>query len=96
VRTARGYLLLGAAFVLCPCHLPLLAALLAGTAVGAVLAANTAAALVVGTVAFAGALLLGLRALDRAQAPPCRSCRADVEPAPLVRSDVATGGRSAP
>jgi mercuric ion transport protein len=92
VRTVRGYLLLGAAFVLCPCHLPLLASLLAGTAVGGVLAANTLALAAVGTIAFAGALLLGLRTLNGARSSPCPSCDDDARAGGSVRPEAAPAG----
>ena len=92
MRTARGYLLLGAAFVLCPCHLPLLASLLAGTAAGGVVAANTLVLAAVGTVAFAGVLLLGLRTLNGARSSPCPSCDDEAGAAGSVRPEAAPAG----
>jgi mercuric ion transport protein len=64
-----GYLLLGLAVVTCPCHLPILLALLAGTGLAGVLSQHVA--LVFGGLAltFAVSLLLGLRALRRDPAP---------------------------
>ncbi|MBI2880435.1 MAG: mercury resistance protein [Candidatus Tectomicrobia bacterium] len=53
--------LLGAAFLLCPCHLPIYLALLGGTAAGALLAENPWTAAAAMTAAFIGALVPGLR-----------------------------------
>ncbi len=58
-----GKTLLGAAFLLCPCHLPVYLALLGGTAAGALLSDNAYAGAGVLTVAFLLTLLLGLRLL---------------------------------
>lgn len=40
-RGIVGYFLLGTAFLLCPCHLPILLIILGGTALGSFLTANT-------------------------------------------------------
>ncbi|MFQ5912791.1 MAG: mercury resistance protein [Nitrospinota bacterium] len=60
-RTILGKVLLGAAFVLCPCHLPIYFALLGGTAVGALFSENTGMTAAALTIAFVTALVLGLR-----------------------------------
>jgi len=62
-KRARGYLFGFLAALSCPCHLPILAVLLAGTAAGAFLSANlTIVALAAGTV-FAVSLLVAIRLL---------------------------------
>jgi mercuric ion transport protein len=66
-RTIRGYVMLGLALATCPCHLPVLLVLLAGTGLGAYLRDNlwlTAAAL---TGVFVVSLLLGLRWIGRGE-----------------------------
>jgi mercuric ion transport protein len=60
----KGYGLLAVALVLCPCHLPLLLALLGGTALGALLAAHLLPAGVLLGGVFVGALAVGSRALE--------------------------------
>lgn len=62
-RSLKGYLLLGLAFVTCPCHLPLLLAVLAGTALAGTLSQYLWIAAAALTVIFLASLLLGLRAL---------------------------------
>jgi len=66
-RSLKGYLLLGLAVVTCPCHLPLLLAVLAGTSVAGVLSQYVGLAVLALTLIFVPALLLGLRALRRAE-----------------------------
>ncbi len=63
----KGYLLLGLAFVACPCHLPLLLAVLAGTSLAGVLSQYVGLAFLALTLIFVPTLLLGLRALRRAE-----------------------------
>jgi mercuric ion transport protein len=60
----KGYVLLAVALVACPCHLPLLLALLGGTALGALLAAHLLPAGVLLGGVFVGAFAVGLRALE--------------------------------
>ncbi len=60
-RTLRGYLMLGLAFLTCPCHLPILLVVLAGTAAGAYLRDNLFLSGIAVTAAFLTSLLLGLR-----------------------------------
>jgi len=59
----KGYLLLGLAFVTCPCHLPLLLAILAGTGLAGALSQYFGLAFVALSVIFVVSLFLGLRAL---------------------------------
>jgi len=59
----KGYLLLGLAFVTCPCHLPLLVAVLAGTGLAGALSQHVGLAFVVLSVMFVTSLILGLNAL---------------------------------
>jgi mercuric ion transport protein len=62
-----GALLLGLAVVTCPCHLPLLLAVLAGTSVAGVLSQHVGLTVLGLTLIFLPALLLGFRALGRAE-----------------------------
>ncbi|MBI2322420.1 MAG: hypothetical protein HYU88_10145 [Chloroflexi bacterium] len=64
----RGYLALGAAVLFCPCHLPLLLLLLAGTTAGALVGEHLLVAVVLAGAAFAAALWYGLRQLAPAAA----------------------------
>ena len=66
-RSVTGALLLGMAVVTCPCHLPLLLAALAGTSVAAILSRYVGLAVLALTLIFVPTLLLGLRALGRAE-----------------------------
>lgn len=59
----KGYLLLGLALLTCPCHLPILLALLAGTGLAGVVGQHFALAFGALAVVFVGSVLLGLRAL---------------------------------
>lgn len=64
----RGYLAVGVGLAACPCHLPLtlplLLALIGGTALGAWLATHQAILFVVSAGLFVGGLALGLRWLN--------------------------------
>ena len=67
----KGAAMLGLAAVACPCHLPILLALLGGTTIGAVLTANVLPVFVVLGVVFVGALALGLRASEAESGRAC-------------------------
>ncbi len=62
-RSLRGYLLLGLAVVTCPCHLPIVLAILAGTGLATVLTQYLGLVALVMSAIFATSLWLGLRAL---------------------------------
>ena len=62
-KSLKGYLLLGLAFVTCPCHLPLLLAILAGTGLAGVLSQYLGVTALALSVIFLASLLLGLKAL---------------------------------
>ena len=62
-RSLKGYLLLGLAFLTCPCHLPLLLVVLAGTGLAGALSQHFGVAFLVFSVIFVASLFLGLRAL---------------------------------
>ncbi len=64
-RSLKGYLLLGLAFLTCPCHLPILLVALAGTGLVGVLSQHLGVTLLTLSVIFVTSLLLGLRALKR-------------------------------
>jgi len=59
----KGYLLLGLAFVTCPCHLPLLLVVLAGTGLAGALSQYFGLAFVALSLIFVVSLVLGLKAL---------------------------------
>lgn len=63
-RTFRGYLWLASALIICPCHLPLLLALVNGTALATLLQANWHLALALSTGYVTVALLFAYRRLD--------------------------------
>jgi mercuric ion transport protein len=65
VRKGSGYLLILTGFLACPCHLPLLLALTAGTAFGVFLANNAWLTVAVSVAYFVGALALGWRQLTQ-------------------------------
>lgn len=66
-RSLKGYLLLGLAFLTCPCHLPILLAVLAGTGLAGVLSQYVGVTVLVLSVIFVASLVLGLRALRRSE-----------------------------
>jgi mercuric ion transport protein len=61
MKAARGYLAVVSAVVLCPCHLPLLAAIFAGTALGTVLAEHAGLLFPLMAGYFVVALAFGLK-----------------------------------
>ena len=65
----KSLFLIGSALVICPCHLPvtlsLVAALLAGTALGAFLLGNVWLVVAIFAAYFVGAFALGLRYLGQ-------------------------------
>ena len=67
----KGVGLLTLAVVACPCHLPILLAVLGGTTIGAILAANVLPLVVVFGAVFVGALTVGLRALETGSGRTC-------------------------
>lgn len=62
----KGYLLLGLAFVTCPCHLPILLVILAGTGLAGALSQYFGLAFLALSVIFVASLVLGLKALKGA------------------------------
>ena len=67
-RSLKGYFLLGLAFVTCPCHLPLLVAVLAGTGLAGALTQHFWLVFLVLSVVFLCSLMYGLKTLrTRAQ-----------------------------
>jgi mercuric ion transport protein len=60
-RTPLGYLWAGLAFVTCPCHLPILAVALSGTAFGALLSEHLGVVLLAGTLLFVAFVSAALR-----------------------------------
>lgn len=83
-RKVGGYFLIVTGFLACPCHLvvtlPLALALLSGTAVGSLLAQNSALVFGLSAAYFIGALGLGLRMLQRhrhTSGEECAACSPD-------------------
>ena len=76
---AWGGVLVVTGFIACPCHLvitlPLILGLMAGTGVGAILAANTGLVYVIAGVYFVAALVAGWYLLNRkkSKAVPARA-----------------------
>ena len=70
----KGFLAVLSAAVFCPCHLPLLGALFAGTAVGSAIIENSGILVAVLGVYFVGALFLGVRWLTRGDPSACATC----------------------
>lgn len=66
-KSLKGYLLLGLAVLTCPCHLPILLAVLAGTGLAGALSQYVGVAVLALTVIFVASLVLGLRALRAAE-----------------------------
>jgi mercuric ion transport protein len=60
-KSLKGYLLLGLAIVTCPCHLPILLAVLAGTGLAGALSQYFGVVFLVLTVIFVASLIFGLR-----------------------------------
>ena len=61
MKEVGGKLMLGVAFFTCPCHLPIYAALFAGTALGSYFSENLLLAFGLLTASFALSLVSGLR-----------------------------------
>lgn len=62
-KSLKAYLLLGLAFVSCPCHLPILLAVLAGTGLATALTPYFGMVFLALSVIFGVSLFLGLRLL---------------------------------
>lgn len=62
-RSLKGYVLLGVAVVTCPCHLPLLLIVLAGTGLAGALSQYFGVAFFALSVIFLVSLVLGLKAV---------------------------------
>jgi len=62
-RSLKGYLLLGLAFMTCPCHLPVLLGVLAGTGLAGALSQYFGLVFFLLSVIFVTALVLGLKVL---------------------------------
>jgi mercuric ion transport protein len=69
-RSLKGWVLLVTGFLTCPCHLPLFAAIFAGTALGGFLSEYFAFILPVTVLYFIVALIVGLKLLAPARAKP--------------------------
>lgn len=70
-RSLKGYALLGLAVVTCPCHLPILLVVLAGTGLAGALSQYLGLAFLALSAIFIPSLYLGMRAL-KGSAPDAR------------------------
>ncbi|MBI3127683.1 MAG: mercury resistance protein [Candidatus Tectomicrobia bacterium] len=71
MRTVLGKIMLGVAFLTCPCHLPIYLVLLGGTALGAAVSGSPGVTFALMGVVFLGALG-AWNLLSRSPAPPSR------------------------
>lgn len=76
-RSLKGWVLLVTGFLTCPCHLPLLAAIFAGTALGGFLWEYLPVLLPVTGLYFIVALIVGLKLLAPARAKGSADATAD-------------------
>ncbi len=75
MASAKGYLMIISALLFCPCHLPILVAVLAGTAVGAALGDYQGLLVPVMAAYFVAALFIGVRWMTSAREDAaCMSC----------------------
>ena len=61
----KGYALLATAVVTCPCHIPIIAAIFAGSALGSVISAHYLLSFIILGLYFSGAIFYGMRLLAR-------------------------------
>ncbi len=74
MNNVKGFALLISALVLCPCHLPILAAVFAGTALGWTITDHYGLLFPAMALYFVGALFLGVRWMTREADPACSAC----------------------
>lgn len=74
MASVKGYLMVVGAVVLCPCHLPILAAIFAGTALGAIITEQYSLLVPALGLAFAALLFAGLRLMTSQGEVVCDSC----------------------
>ena len=92
MASVKGYFAIVSALVLCPCHLPILAAVLAGTAFGAAISEHFSVIFPLTAIYFVGALFLGVRWMTRSEELACTSCETPVASA---EAEVARSGEGA-
>ena len=73
----KGFFAIVSALVFCPCHLPILAAAVAGTALGTAITDNYDLLLLAAALYFIVALLVGVRWMTRPELA-CESCETDL------------------
>ena len=71
MESVKGYLAIVSGLVLCPCHIPLAAAALAGTAVGSLIADFYGVLVPASALYFAGAIFLGVRWMTHSPTVSC-------------------------
>lgn len=90
----RGFLAIVSAVVFCPCHLPILAAAVAGTALGTAITDNYDLLLLATALYFTIALFVGVRWMTQTGSA-CESC--EPEPAGRASTNASIGQvRAAP
>jgi mercuric ion transport protein len=76
MSSVKGYLSIISALVLCPCHLPIYGAVLAGSTVGAAITDHYGLLFPLMAIYFAGALFIGVRWMTRSDPATCDRCEA--------------------
>ena len=81
MASVKGYALVVSALIFCPCHLPIVAAVFAGSMLGSAIAEHYGLLFPLMAGYFIGALFLGLRLMTRTeQQTPCDSCETGAQP----------------
>jgi len=71
MESVKGYLAIVSALVVCPCHIPLVATALAGSALGGLIADFYGVLVPATAVYFGGAIFLGVRWMTRNPSASC-------------------------
>ena len=79
MANVKGYLAIVSAVVLCPCHLPILAAVFAGTALGGAITEHYGLFFPLTAIYFIAALVFGLRWMTRSNPAACGPCESPTE-----------------
>jgi len=75
----KSYLLVASALVFCPCHLPILAVVFAGSVLGSAISDHYGLLFPLLAAYFVGALFVGLRWMTQNKDQTCASCEATIE-----------------
>ncbi len=74
MTSVKGYLAILSALVFCPCHLLILAAVLAGTSLGSLISEHYGLLFPLTALYFIGALFVGVRWMTRSEGEACGTC----------------------